>query len=284
MLFAMPQKVIASALGWVALFFSSIPSIAAFASGLLEGDLNADSVIDLQDEHLLGRYLQGEVLLSEEQIRRADIDGDGQVDAQDDALLRARLGIAGAVPHPLLQVGIRSGGSQGTPFLLGVSTLALIPDWVRGSWQFTSTVIEDHGFGTLGSYQSERISLPGDLAGLYAGYRVDTGERLERVCWQVEENTRNHFVFSEHLRDHEGSLIASTADITRHAPGEATIRIRTEVLKSSPVVAIDLSVLLAMGTHAGDFNVRTGAMQRIAGTESSTDEEALAQPLCTEGR
>ena len=47
------------------------------------GDLDGNGRITENDVQLLGRYLIGEISLSEEQLRRADVKGDGIVNVGD---------------------------------------------------------------------------------------------------------------------------------------------------------------------------------------------------------
>jgi hypothetical protein len=57
------------------------------------GDLNEDGKTDRADGQVLADYLQGQGLLSETQLRAADVDGDGKVTQRDLDILNHRLGI-----------------------------------------------------------------------------------------------------------------------------------------------------------------------------------------------
>ncbi len=65
------------------------PSVAA-----TPGDLTGDGHTDQQDLQVLEQYLQGDGLLSDEQIQAADIDGDGQITPADATTLKRRLGLS----------------------------------------------------------------------------------------------------------------------------------------------------------------------------------------------
>lgn len=287
---------------WLAavLLLLSVGPLAAQQAGDIDGNGKTEGA----DLTLLEQYLDGSGLLVEEQSRRADITGDGQVDGKDANALRQRLGIA-AVEEPSLSgraSAERAGGEQrrapyrasasGSAFSLGLEEV--VPEWVRGSWRFVSQIYEARGGFSSGSgnAQSEQISLPGDLSNLYSTYKVATGERLDRLCWQVNDYSDVRFSFTEQLRDQQGAVFASTANITNRGPGRADINIRVEVLDAGNSPAGGGGMLggifgflfgggrpIGGGVRTGDYYVRGGPMDRLGGSERArlpqVDLEAL---------
>lgn len=270
--------------GWTLGVLGALVPLAVWAqpAGLTgPGDINDDGRVDQADLVVLDAYLDGSSLLTDEQTRRADFNADSRVDSKDGNALRQRLGIASVPERPLdARASTESSSSkplrastQGATFQLGLESV--VPEWVRGTWRFNSTVVEDRGFNSQGGSQREEISLPGDLSGLYNSYKVGTGERLERLCWQVNSYDEERFSFTEHLRDGNATVFASTADITNEGPNQAQIRIRTEILNPGRAGGGSLlgSIFGAIfgggggGIQTGDYNIRTGAMQRSLGSE-----------------
>ncbi|AGY58337.1 dockerin type I repeat-containing protein [Gloeobacter kilaueensis] len=251
------------------------------------GDLNGDGKVDRADLGLLEQYLDGSGLLDGDQSARADLNGDGVVNSKDANRLRQQLGIA-TVDEPTLngrassdRANSRRGGyrasASSSAFQLGVADV--VPEWVRGSWRFQSQIYDARGgFGGGNNYQSEQLSLPGDLSKLYSTYKVQTGERLDRLCWQVNDYSDARFSFTEQLRDQGGAVYASTADILNRGPGQAEIRIRVEVLDAGSgqggggllggLFGFLFNGGRPMGSlSAGDYYVRGGPMERVAGSE-----------------
>ena len=62
--------------------FASITAAVVIEDVLAKGDVNADGQVSLEDYALIKAYLQGEEL-SSQQLKSADLDGDGAVDAFD---------------------------------------------------------------------------------------------------------------------------------------------------------------------------------------------------------
>jgi Dockerin type I domain len=205
----------------------------AFAQSKGAGDLNDDGRVDQSDLTLLEQYLDGSGLLQEEQTQRADLNGDSQIDVHDVNVMRKRLGLA-TVPEPFnLQVGQKSSGKKTASFQLGLDQV--VPEWVRGNWTFASTIysVEGSSFGGAGGGTTdEAITLPGDLSKLYSVFIVSTGEKLKRVCWQVNNYSEKRFSFTEQSQDSSGAIYASTSEIIYRGPGVADIRIRTEILNA----------------------------------------------------
>ncbi|MBC8120791.1 MAG: hypothetical protein H7Y22_03010 [Gemmatimonadaceae bacterium] len=269
--------------GWMLGVLSALVPLGVWAQpagvpGL--GDINDDGRVDQADLVVLDAYLDGSGLLTDDQTRRADFNADSRVDSKDGNALRQRLGVASVPERPLDARASTDSGSkplrasaEGATFQLGLESV--VPEWVRGTWRFNSTVVEDRGFNSPGGNQREEISLPGDLSGLYNSYKVSTGERLERLCWQVNSYNEERFSFTERLRDGNATVFASTADITNEGPNQAQIRIRTEILDPGRAGGGSLlgSIFGAIfgggggGIRTGDYNIRTGAMQRSLGSE-----------------
>jgi hypothetical protein len=202
----------------------------AFAQTKGAGDLNEDGRVDQSDLTLLEQYLDGTGLLQEEQTQRADLNGDSQIDVRDVNVLRKRLGLA-TVPEPFnAQVGQKN-SRKSTSFQLGLEQV--VPEWVRGNWQFSSTIysVEGSSFGGGGT-TDEAVTLPGDLSKLYSVFIVSTGEKLDRVCWQVNNYSEKRFSVTEQSRDRSGAIYASTYEVINRSSGVADIRIRTEILNA----------------------------------------------------
>jgi hypothetical protein len=265
------------------LIFALLIPVAALAQEA--GDLTGDGRVDAQDLTVLEQYLSGDGLLAEEQTRLADLTGDGRIDRRDVEVLRRRLGLAAAPDAPALSGGVRDerrrqplrATTDRSTFQLGLEEV--IPEWVRGNWNFRSTILDVRGasFGASGPPLDESITLPGDLSRLYATYKVSTGERLERVCWQVESHSEERFQFQERLRDSHGAIFASTYDILNRGLGIAEIRIRTDVLDPGAAgggggfIGGLLGGLFGLrpgsGLQAGDSYTRGGTMVRLPGSE-----------------
>ncbi|WP_218080273.1 dockerin type I repeat-containing protein [Anthocerotibacter panamensis] len=260
------------------------------------GDINGDSRVDQTDLTVLENYLKGAELFSDSQTAQADLNGDGQVDVRDINVLRQRLGLA-LVPEPAppsrtfdakadQKLASQSQRGRGKPsFDLNVADV--VPEWVRGAWSFRSRVVDDFGFDSLNRVQPEQITLPGDLSGLYVTVKTSTGERLDRVCWQVNQYSDDRFSFTEQVRDRQGAIYSSTSVIENRGAGQAQITIRTEILDAGrPFTSFGnerrggLGGLfgLLFGSPArsfpsedslrvGYYNVRTGLMLRQPGSE-----------------
>jgi hypothetical protein len=262
------------------------------ASAQTTGDLNGDGKVDAADVKILEEYLKGSRLLVDQEVSQADVNQDGKVDSKDLDTLRQRLGLVASdssAPVRTNQPNQRGNGDQFPPpdlskegktstFQLGISEA--VPEWVRGEWRFLSTVVEERGFSnSMGQTHNEQITLPGDLSGQYQAYSDETGERLERLCWQVLESDTRHFVFTEQLRFQSNSaLIRSTATVNRLEPDQAQVRVRVEVLdpgrvgESQGVLGGLLGALFGGGSssspsRAGDYYVRSATMNRTPGTE-----------------
>ena len=52
------------------------------------GDVDGDGVITLKDVELVGSHVIGEISLSPDQLYRADVNGDGRVDAIDGMMIK----------------------------------------------------------------------------------------------------------------------------------------------------------------------------------------------------
>jgi hypothetical protein len=205
----------------------------ALAQSKGAGDLNDDGRVDQSDLTLLEQYLDGSGLLQEEQTQRADLNGDSQIDVRDVNVLRKRFGLA-TLPEPFnLQVGQKGSGNKTASFQLGLEQV--VPEWVRGNWTFSSSIysVEGSSFGGAGGGTTdEAVTLPGDLSNLYSVFIVSTGERLDRVCWQVNNYSEKRFSVTEQSRDRSGAVYASTYEIINRSSGVADIRIRTEILNA----------------------------------------------------
>lgn len=261
------------------------------------GDLNGDGKIDTADVTALEEYLKGSRLLVDQELTQADVNQDRKVDNQDLEALQKRLGLIASKSSPPVQTkqgenrdksrkGVTNGAKEATTNTFQLGIAESVPEWVRGEWRFLSTVVEDRGFNDVGLKHSEQITLPGDLSGQYQAYSDDTGERLERVCWQVNESDDRHFIFTEQSRfPSTGALIRSTANVTRQAPNQAQISVRVDVLDPGRVgrAGADESQGLLGGlfgaifgqpragnqggSKPGDYYVREGSMTRTLGTE-----------------
>jgi Dockerin type I domain len=255
------------------------------------GDLNGDGKVDAADVTILEEYLKGSRLLVDQEVSQADVNQDGKVDSKDLAALRQQLGLVASdssVPVQTNQRNQRGNRDQSasteaskegktSTFQLGISEA--VPEWVRGEWRFLSTVVEERGFNSMGQTHNEQITLPGDLSGQYQAYSDETGERLERLCWQVLESDTRHFVFTEQLRFQSNSaVIRSTATVSRLEPDQAQIRVHVEVLdpgragESQGVLGGLLGALFGGGSRSspsrpGDYYVRSATMNRTPGTE-----------------
>ena len=263
----------------VGLFLS--PGIALAQAA---GDLNGDGRVDTEDVTILEQYLKGSRLLVDQELSQADVNRDGKVDNKDLEAIQKRLGIVASnssAPIKTNQRGNRDESStlskegKTNTFQLGIAES--VPEWVRGEWRFLSTVVEDRGFNDVGLKHSEQITLPGDLSGQYQAYGDDTGERLERLCWQVVESDDRHFVFTEQSRfPSNGAVIRSTSNVTRLEPDQAQIRVRVEVLDpgraggSQGFLGELFGAIFGQSrnrSQAGDYYVREGSMTRTPGTE-----------------
>ncbi len=261
------------------------------------GDLNGDGKVDTADVTALEEYLKGSRLLVDQELTQADVNQDRKVDNQDLEALQKRLGIVASksstpVSTPNKQrenrdesrKGAKNGAKEAktNTFQLGIAES--VPEWVRGEWRFLSTVVEDRGFNDVGLKHNEQITLPGDLSGQYQAYSDDTGERLERVCWQVTESDDRHFLFTEQSRfPSTGALIRSTANVTRLEPNQAKISVRVDVLdpgrigragESQDLLGGLFGAIFGQprtgnqeGSKPGDYYVREGSMNRTLGTE-----------------
>jgi Dockerin type I domain len=259
------------------------------------GDLNGDGKVDTADVTALEEYLKGSRLLVDQELTQADVNQDRKVDNQDLEALQKRLGLIASkssTPVPTKQrenqdesrKGAKNGAKEAktNTFQLGIAES--VPEWVRGEWRFLSTVVEERGFNDVGLKHSEQITLPGDLSGQYQAYSDDTGERLERVCWQVTESDDRHFIFTEQSRfPSTGALIRSTANVTRLEPNQAKISVRVDVLEpgragrsgeSQGLLGGLFGAIFGQpragnqaGSKPGDYYVREGSMTRTLGTE-----------------
>jgi hypothetical protein len=254
------------------------------------GDLNGDGKVNTGDATVLEEYLKGSRLLVDQELSQADVNRDRKVDNRDLEALQRRLGMASASSSasvPTNQRGNQDESPRGSKeaktntFQLGIAEF--VPEWVRGEWRFLSTIVEERGFNDAGLKRNEQITLPGDLSEQYQAYSDDTGERLERLCWQVAESDDRRFVFTEQSRfPSNGALIRSTANVTRLEPNQAQISVRVEVLdpgrgggrESQGLLGGLLGAILGQpgsrdqaGNKPGDFYVREGNMTRTPGTE-----------------
>ncbi|UFP95761.1 hypothetical protein [Gloeobacter morelensis] len=161
-----------------------------------------------------------------------------------------------------------------SPPALQLGIEKVIPEWVRGTWRYTSIIVEEKGFRNLGRYRKEELALPGDLSPRYYTH-YDDGEKLERVCWQVTRHTSDRFAFTERLKDSRGALLEDVVEITSVKPGQAAIRQRTVVLKAAGWTGKKRTGGLfehAPGT-SGAYHVRTGVMQRDPGSQGERLQE-----------
>ena len=264
------------------------------------GDINDDGKADSKDLAVIEQYIDGSGILVEEQSRRADLNSDGVVDGRDANVLRSRLGLA-VVSVPTLS-GRASGegtskagksyraGAKNNTFVLGVEEV--VPEWVRGTWRFGSQVLEANGAfrNSDNGYQNEQISLPGDLSGMYVTIKVGTGERMQRLCWQVDNYSDERFRFTERFRDESGVVYASIADISNQGPGRADIRIRTEILDAGRYGGGGEGIGGLFGwlfgnqggggrVRVGDSYTRGGQMSRSSGTERTRLPDANLESL-----
>ncbi|MBC7882395.1 MAG: hypothetical protein H7Y37_13820 [Anaerolineae bacterium] len=258
--------------------FTVLIFLAAPAFGQTKGagDLNNDGRVDQADLTLLEQYLDGTGLLQEEQTQHADLNGDSRIDVRDANVLRKRFGLT-KLPEPFnVQVGQKN-SRKASAFQLGLEEV--VPEWVRGNWEFSSSVysVEGSSFGQAGgSNGDEAISLPGDLSKLYYAVKVQTGERLERLCWQVNNYSERRFNFTEQNRDSAGAVFASTFEITNRGPGVADIQIRTEIINTGngyyPTTPRSSGGGGLLGGLLGLFGIRGGY-----GSSLSTSEPRLIQ-------
>ncbi|WP_287128467.1 dockerin type I repeat-containing protein [Candidatus Cyanaurora vandensis] len=279
-----------------------VPAVLAQTAG----DVNGDGQVDRGDVTVLQQYLKGQSLFSDNQTQAADLTGDGRVDNTDLKTLQRQLGLI--PPDPQLQARanendqVVSSSARRPSFEAGIASV--VPEWVRGRWTFTSRVTDARGGyeGAIGLRQKEAITLPGDLSGEYALYKVDNRgvpyEQFKRVCWQVLDSDEQSFQFVEQNRDRAGMVLSSTYEITNQSPGQARIRLRSEVLNPGSLTSTPnrnqgggiLGGLFGMifgGGSAGlnsrprlgDYSIRTGVMYREPGTErerlSAVDLEKL---------
>ncbi len=249
------------------------------------GDINGDGKVNTEDVTVLEQYLKGSRLLVDQELSQADVNRDRKVDNQDLDALQKRLGMVASNSSASIQTNQRENRDESpkapkeaktNTFQLGIAES--VPEWVRGEWRFLSTVVEERGFNNdVGLKHNEQITLPGDLSGQYQAYSDDTGERLERVCWQVKESDDRHFVFTEQSRfPSNGALIRSTADVTRLEPNQAQIRVRVDVLDpgrgggSQGLLGGLFGAIFGQPgnrNQPGDYYVREGSMTRAPGTE-----------------
>jgi len=240
------------------------------------GDLNSDGQVDAADAQLLDQYLKGSTLFSEEQTQQADINGDGTVNSQDRTALARQLN-PDAVTADSPTNGVRN-------FNLGVAKV--VPEWVRGGWDFNSQIIEGHGgFASDGYQRGEFISLPGDLSGQYIVV-TNNGERLRRLCWQVDSYDDEHFQFTERLRDSRGGIYQMTNTINNQSTGQAKITIKVQILVAPTGRTLSLggggdflnnllgSIFGSGGGQQSSFQkgayyIRTGTMYRRPDTENT---------------
>jgi Dockerin type I domain len=264
-------------------FFFFSPGIAWAQDA---GDLNGDRKVDAQDVTILEQYLKGSRLLVDQELSQADINQDRTVDSQDLEALQKRLGIATSNTSAPIRTNQRrnrdessTGAKEGkaNTFQLGIAES--VPEWVRGEWRFLSTVVEERGFSDGNREHNEQITLPGDLSGQYQAYSDETGERLERLCWQVVESDDKHFIFTEQSRfPSNRAVIRSTASVTRLEPDQAQIRVRVDVLdpgqagRSQDLLGGLFGAIFGQPSNgnrnqSGDYYVREGSMNRSPGTE-----------------
>lgn len=262
------------------------------------GDLNGDGQVDPSDVTVLQDYLQGKGLFSDAQTVAADLNTDGRVDKRDLKALQVRLGLIAPPVDSSFNANARDQIQKVPSFELGIA--GVVPEWVRGNWRFRSRVMDGQGYGAggIGSTQNEAITLPGDLSGNYAVYKVVNGvpvEKYDRVCWQVLESSASYFKFVEQSRDRNATVIATTSEITNLGPGRARISLRSEVInpgnssfssrnpgygRNQGFGGGDLLSLLFGGggnrnnfggyeerPRMGDFSVRGGNMNREPGSE-----------------
>jgi hypothetical protein len=251
------------------------------------GDINGDGKVDTQDVTILEQYLKGSRILEDQELQQADVNQDAKVDSKDLDALQRRLGILSPNPSGPIQTNQRVNrdessrvSREGNANTLQVGISEVVPEWVRGEWSFSSTVLEDRGFNDVGRRHNEQITLPGDLSGQYQSYSDTTGERLERQCWQVMEFDDRHFVFVEQSRfPSSGAFVRSTSTVTRLQPNQAQIRVRVDVLDpgrggqgagSQGLLGALFGAIFGQQSsrnQVGDYYVREGNMIRTPGTE-----------------
>lgn len=189
------------------------------------------------------------------------------------ALIAPGLLLAQSVPDPSSEQSLST----------RLEVLQVVPEWVRGTWRYTSIVVKEQGFANLGRYRQEELTLPGDLSAFYYTH-YDSGERLQRLCWQVNRHTDRFFSFTERLRDQRGAILESTAEITRVAPGRSAIRQRTLVLKAGGWTGTRArgGLFEFADGKSGASHLRTGLMIRDPGTENQPGAGVDLQKLrCT---
>ncbi len=247
------------------------------------GDINGDGRADQADVTLLSNFLNGSELFSDAQAKRADLNRDRKVDAADaKALDRILNGESPVADEPADNNRTFNASAKKQSFELGLAKV--VPEWVRGRWKFTSRIIES-SYGGIGQTLDEQITLPGDLSGEYSVYNTSTGEKFNRLCWQVLDYNEDTFSFMERDRNNAGRVVELKLDIINRGVGQSEVRITDRILdvgQTSTVFSNRNGGLLQgifgmifggsmggdSGVRRGDTSIRTAIMNREPGSET----------------
>ena len=110
---------------------------------------------------------------------------------------------------------------------------------------------------------------------------LGTGERLQRLCWQVDNYSDQQFSFTERNQDRRGNIFNSSVEVYSQGFGRAEVRIRTTILAvgsiqggggSGGLLNNILGVMFGGGggsssPQRGAYYVRGGRMNRDPGSE-----------------
>jgi hypothetical protein len=113
---------------WRSALFLGILVSLGFAAGAAwaeSGDVNGNGRIDDEDFHLIDQYLDGSIILQENQIRAADTDHDGKITRKDRELLARRFAKLGVKAAPKVK-------SEASAIQLQSSDSGVVVDKVTG--------------------------------------------------------------------------------------------------------------------------------------------------------